>query len=85
MTKVNTRENTRGSWLTEIEINEIRNTILTEVEAERNHQPDQLIPENENDNILENEIDQHQDERINDDLLIGNRMNKTNLQASKRD
>lgn len=41
MSKVNTRENTRGSWLTEIEIQEIQNTILTEIEGERN-QPENL-------------------------------------------
>lgn len=44
MNKVNTRENTRGSWLTEIEIQDIRNTIQTEVGVEQNQPVNQPNP-----------------------------------------
>ncbi|XP_066934427.1 uncharacterized protein [Clytia hemisphaerica] len=45
--KVNTRENTRGSWLTELEIQQIRNEIQDEIDNERNQPRNQLTEQPE--------------------------------------
>ena len=42
--KVNTRENKRGSWLTDMEIRDIRNNIQSEITNEQNQQVDEPNP-----------------------------------------
>lgn len=54
ISKTNTRENIRGNWLTEIEIQEIRNSIQQQINAENLHN-----------NINNNEQDQQE---INEEL-----------------
>lgn len=58
--KSNTRENTRGSWLTEMEITDVRTTIANEIEGEINDEP--VVNNDEEDqqadNIGENTIEE---------------------------
>ena len=61
-TKVNTQENTRGSWLTEMEIQNIRNTIQLEIDNEQNQQVDQP-------NLVENPIDTQNEPAENDRVI----------------
>jgi len=77
MNKVNTRENTRGSWLTELEIQEIRNTIRSEIENEQNqpeNQPiDEPIAENREENIQAPQEEPLEEAPENNQILDENR------------
>ena len=45
MKKINTRENTRGSWLTEMEVQDIRRTVQANINEEQNQSIDQPNPD----------------------------------------
>ena len=51
MSKVNTRENIRGNWLTRLEIDQIRNSIARDIENELIHNENIEIVENGADNV----------------------------------
>ena len=63
MKKTNTQENIRGAWITQHEINQVRNNVSREIENERNLQQNEpnnadVAIEGENVDLLHNTIHQ---------------------------
>jgi len=87
MSKVNTQENTWGSWLTEIESQEIWYAILTEIEGERNQPENQPInepgTENEMDNAPAVPNKQPEGAVVNDKIPAENRSNEDRIAQIK--
>ena len=83
MSKVSTRENTRGSWLTEIEIQEIRYAILTEIEGERNQPINEPGIENEMNNAPAVPNEQPEGTVVNDQIQAENRPNEDEIAQIK--
>ena len=78
MKKTNTQENIRGAWITQYEINQVRNEVSREIENERNLQQNEaknadVAIEGENVDLLHNTI--HQKKMLPNSQMTSMRMN----------
>ena len=78
MKKTNTQENIRGAWITQHEINQVRNNVSREIENERNLQQNEpnnadVAIEGENVDLLHNTI--HQKKMLPKCQMTSMRMN----------
>ena len=87
--KVNTRENTRGSWLTELEIQQIRNDIQATLDNERNQPGDQPIdhPEADNrpENLQESQDEPPEEQQRNEEIPAENRQEEEDILKIKEE